>query len=65
MNQYFKCTIKIEFEDAKGRIKFRKENYIVSAITPTDVETKMAKHLEGTDYEIIGINIIAIVDIIK
>lgn len=65
MNQYFKCTVKVEFEDAKGRQKFKKENYIVSAMTPTDVEAKMVKHLEGTDYEIVGINVLAIVDIIK
>ena len=64
-NNYYKCTIKTVFEDAKGREKFKKENYIVSAVSPTDVETKMAKHLEMTDYEIVAINLLNIIEIIK
>jgi hypothetical protein len=65
MNQWYKATVKVEFEDAKGRVKFRKEAYIVSAMTPSEVENKIAKQLEGTDYEIVGINTTNIVEIIK
>ena len=65
MNQYYRATVKISFEDKKGNIKYKKENYIVYAITPTDVETKMAAELGANDYEIVGINITNIVDIIK
>lgn len=65
MNQWYKVTVKVEFEDAKGRQKFKKETYIVSALTPTEVENKIAKQLEATDYEIVGINTTNIVEIIN
>lgn len=65
MDQYFKCTVKVEFEDAKGRQKFKKENYLVFAMTPTEVENKMGKYLEGSDYEIVGINTAHIIDVVK
>jgi hypothetical protein len=55
----------MQFEDKKGNIKFKKDNYIVFAMSPTDVEAKLAKHLGVEDYEIVGINTTAIVDIIK
>jgi len=64
-NNYFKCTIRTEFEDAKGRLKYRKENYIVFAISPTDVEAKMAKRLGTADYEVISISIFNIVEVIQ
>lgn len=64
-NNFYKCTIKTETEDAKGRVKYKKENYIVEAVSPTDVEVIMAKHLEMADYEVVGINVINIVEIIK
>ena len=65
MNQYYRVTIKIQFEDKKGNLKFKKENYLVFAISPTDVETKLAKHLGVEDYEIVGINIANITDVVK
>ena len=65
MNQYYKATIKVSFEDKKGNVKFKKENYIVSAVSPTDVEAKVAKHLGMEDYEIVGINTMNIVEIIE
>ncbi|MCK9447124.1 DUF4494 family protein [bacterium] len=64
MNQYYKCVVKVSFEDKKGNVKYKKESYIVSAISPTDVEAKMAKQLSSEDYEIVGINTTNIVDII-
>jgi len=65
MKTYYRATIKISFEDKKGNVKFKKENYIVSAVSPTDVETKMAKHLGMEDYEIVGINTMNIVEIVE
>lgn len=64
MNQYFKCAIKIEFEDDKGKVKYRKEEYIVNALTPTDVEAKITEHCKGFDFEIVSISVTKIVDII-
>jgi hypothetical protein len=65
MQQYYRVTIKMQFEDKKGNIKSKKENYIVFAMSPTDVEAKLAKHLGVEDYEIVGINTTNIVDIVK
>ena len=64
-NNFYRCTIKIETEDNKGRVKYKKENYLVEAVSPTDVEVKMAKHLDMIDYEVVGINVMNIVEIIK
>jgi hypothetical protein len=63
---YFKCTVKVEYEDNKGRIKFRREEYLVNAVSPTDVETQINKEMEGTgDFEIVSIvltKILAVLD---
>jgi len=65
MNQYFKCVVKIEWENDRGQTKFRREEYIVNAINPTDVETRVTEHLKGTDFEIVNISVTRIVDIIN
>lgn len=62
---YYKCTIKTEYEDNKGRMKVKKENYVVEAVNPTDVEAKMSKHLEITDFEVVAISLMNIVEIVK
>ena len=64
-NNYYRCTIRTQGEDAKGRVKYRKENYIVSAVSPTDVEVKMRRHLEMSDYDVVGINVLNIVEIVR
>ena len=65
MDQYFKAVIKTEYEDAKGRVKSKKEAYIVFAMSPTDVEAKLAKELSSGDYELVSVSVTNIVDIIK
>ncbi len=62
---YYRCTVKTEFEDAKGRLKTRKDNYIVFGVNPTDVEAKMTKHLTLSDMEIININLMNIIEVIQ
>ena len=64
---YYKATLKIDFEDAKGRLKKRTEAYIVEAINPTDVEAKLTKHMEGSteDFTISSITITNIIDILR
>ena len=62
-NNFYKCTIKTETEDSKGRVKYKKENYIVEAVSPTDVEVKVQKFLDMTDYETVSISILNIVEI--
>ena len=65
MENYFRVVVKVDFEDRKGRTKKRSENYIVSAITPTEVEVKMTEYLKGSDFEIVTIAVTKILDIIK
>lgn len=65
MNQYYKASIRTSYEDKKGNLKYRKENYIVFAVSPTDVEAKIRKYLSMADYELVGVNIVNIVDIVK
>lgn len=65
MEQWFKAVIKIETEDDKGKTKFQKQAYLVYAITPTDVEVKLAKFIEMADYEVLSISVQNITDIIK
>ncbi len=65
MNNYFKVTAKIESEDNKGKIKYIKQNYLVFAMSPTDVEEKVTKELEGHDFEITNITLTNIIDILK
>lgn len=64
-NNYFKVSIRTEYEDRKGNMKYQKQNYVVFAISPTDVEEKMAKQLQITGYEIVSISLMNIVDVIK
>lgn len=65
MNQYFRCKVKVEWEDDKGKVKYRGEEYIVNALTPTDVESKIHEHLKGSDFEIVSISVTKIIDIIN
>lgn len=64
---YYRVTVKVQYEGKKGELKNRKEDYIVEAISPTDVELKMANHMKGSteDYEITSIVVTKIIDIIK
>jgi hypothetical protein len=63
---FYKATLQVEFE-VKGKIKKRREEYIVEAISPTDVEAKIAQHLKGSteDSEISSIVLTKIVDILR
>lgn len=65
--QFYKATLQVEFEDAKGKLKKRREEYIVEAISPTDVEARVTAHLKGSteDSEISSIVLTKIVDILR
>ena len=64
METYYKTTVKIAYETNKGALKYKSESYIVYAISPTDVEAKLAKELNGEDYEIKNISVTNIVGIL-
>jgi hypothetical protein len=61
---YYKCIVKTEYE-AKGKMKFKRDEYIVEAISPTDVEAKITKQLEGLDFDIAQITLTKIIDIVR
>ena len=65
MNQYYRCKVKVEWENDKGQVKYRGEEYIVNALNPTDVEARVTEHLKGVDFEIVNISVTKIVDIIN
>ena len=61
---YFNVSVRIETVDNNGKPKKIKEKYLVSAVSPTDVEKKIAEELSGEDYEIQSIVLVKYVKII-
>ncbi len=70
MKQYFKVTLKIEkeTEDSKGRpkVKVVREEYLIDAVSPTEAESKIHKHLEGSmeTFEVVSITLTKILEVI-
>jgi hypothetical protein len=62
---YYKVVVKTVFEDSRGREKVKKDNYVVLGVNPTDVEKKMVEHLSMSDMEIVAINLMNIVEVVK
>lgn len=49
---FYQVTVVVEMEDMEtGKIKKTKEIHLVDGASPTDVETKVAKEMEGTMWE--------------
>lgn len=49
---FFQVTIVVNAEDPEsGKEKKQKEIHLVDAVSPSDVETKVAKEMEGTMWE--------------
>jgi len=63
---FYKTCVKVSYEDSKGRVKFRKEEYLVNAVNPTDVEVLVTKEMQGAgEFEIVSIvltKILAVLD---
>jgi hypothetical protein len=64
-NVYYMVVVNMLNEDEKGRIKKRKDQYVVQGISPTDVEAKINKELEGFEFEVSAIKSTKIIDIIR
>lgn len=43
MAKYYAVTVAIEVEDAKGKIKKQKEQYLVDAMSCTEAEAKLVR----------------------
>jgi len=61
---YYRAVVKVEIE-VKEKIKYHKEQYIVQAVNPTDVEAKLNDYLKNVDFEVDSISQTRIIDIIK
>ena len=61
---YYKVSTKLEMEDNKGKIKKVTQNYLVTAVNPTDAEAKITQELQGHDFEVTGIVLTNFVDVI-
>ena len=64
-NKFYEVSIKLEFEDSKGRIKKEVKKYLVDAADTNQAEKNTMKLMEGTmfDWEIVGINLSKICEI--
>jgi hypothetical protein len=43
MAKYYEVTVAVEVEDAKGKIKKQKEQYLVDAMSCTEAEAKLVR----------------------
>jgi hypothetical protein len=49
---YFKCVTTMLIPDENsGKVKKKNEEFIVKAVSPTDVETQMVQFMDGTVYD--------------
>jgi len=60
INKFYNVTVSYSQEDATGKIKKVKENHLVDAIDPSDVQSKVIKAMDQElidDYEITQISL--------
>ena len=49
---FYQVAVVVEMEDPEtGKVKKIKEMHLVDGVSPTEVETKVAKEMEGTMWE--------------
>ena len=60
MAKFYSVLVAVEVEDAKGKIKKNKENYLVDAISVTEAEAKLVQKFvsEGVnlEYEVVKVS---------
>jgi hypothetical protein len=44
---YYQATVKVKIEDDNGKMKKHTEQYLVDAVTVTDVEVKVTEEYKG------------------
>lgn len=51
-HKFYVVQVVVNTEDPEtGKVKKIKEEHLVDAVSPTDIETKVAKEMEGTMWE--------------
>jgi hypothetical protein len=60
MAKYYAVTVAVEIEDAKGKIKKQKEQYLVDAMSVTEAEAKLVKKFTKDavqlEYEVVKVS---------
>ncbi len=60
MAKFYAVQVAIEVEDAKGKVKKNKENYLVDALSVTEAEAKLVQKFvsEGVnlEYEVVKVS---------
>ena len=60
MAKFYSVLVAVEVEDAKGKIKKNKENYLVDALSVTEAEAKLVSKFvsEGVnlEYEVVKVS---------
>jgi hypothetical protein len=60
MAKYYAVTVAVEIEDAKGKIKKQKEQYLVDALSVTEAEAKLVKKFTKDavqlEYEVVKVS---------
>lgn len=67
MAKFYSVLVAVEVEDAKGKIKKNKENYLVDALSVTEAEAKLVNKFvsEGVnlDYEVVKVSETRIIEV--
>ena len=63
---YHSVSVKVKFEDDKGKIKTKTEKYLVDAMSVTEAEARVTTYMKGTqvEFEISSASQSRIVDVI-
>ena len=48
---YFTVSVKLQVEDAKGKVKTKTERYLVDAMSVTEAETRVTEYMQGSMCE--------------
>ena len=63
---FHSVSVKVKFEDDKGKIKTKTEKYLVDAMSVTEAEARVTSYMKGTqvEFEISSASQSRIVDVI-
>jgi hypothetical protein len=60
MAKYYSVTVAVEVEDAKGKIKKQREQYLVDALSVTEAEAKLVQKFTDEavqlEYEVVKVS---------
>lgn len=48
---YYTVSVKVRFEDDKGKVKTKTERFLVDAMTVTEAEARAVSFMEGSQQE--------------